>query len=367
MRIPEFDSGGIRYAWDSVTALDHYYRIPKSSYRYLAVEASLSEIAPHLPEISFEGYLDSDAVARYNGYQLLIRCTDSLEERPRRSFQIQHFLYEPTRDYYIDTDDAYPVIRSGELGEERSVPVTGYERLQEWLDLAVLLSRYPLKEPKSLPDSLELNLGEDLSTLRPAFSLILTGPTPWRGLELLRRGGVIHSLLPEMARMDETDHSKEGHPEGNVWTHTLETLKYRKTYEEILSLALLFHDIGKPFSFAEGEKRFNQHADIGAEVAREILNRFGYHEEVIEAVDWLVRYHMVPGALHKLPVRRNRPLMQSELFPFLLELHRCDVSSTFRGPDSYYRACRVYRSFLRNERNPFRDAEGKKLVRLLVE
>jgi poly(A) polymerase len=367
MRIPELDSGGIRYAWDSVTALDHYYRVPKSTYRYLAVEASLSEIARHLPEISFEGYLDSDAVARYEGYQLLIRSADSLEERPGRSFQIQHFLYEPRRDYYIDTDEAYPLIRSGELGEERSVPVTGYERLQEWLDLALLLSHYPLKEPEKLPETLELDLGEDLSTLRPAFSLIMTGSTPWRGLELLRRGGVIDSLLPEMARMDKTDHSKEGHPEGNVWTHTLETLKYRKTYEEILSLALLFHDIGKPFSFAEGEKRFNQHADIGAEVASEILNRFGYPQEIVNAVDWLVCYHMVPGALHRLPVHRSRPLMQSELFPFLLELHRCDVSSTFRGPDSYYRACRVYRSFLRNERNPFRDAEGKKLVRLLVE
>lgn len=367
MRIPELESSGIRYAWDSVTALDYYFNVPKSAFRYLAVEASISEIAPHLPNMRFEGYLDSDAVSRYEGKQLLIRCADSLRDRPGRSYQIQHFLYEPAGNYYIDPDDTYRVIRSGSIGERRSVSVTGYERLQEWLDLAVLLSRYPLEMPTELPSPVDQPLGEDLSTIRPAFSLILTAVSPWRGLELLRRGGIIASLLPEMARMDETDHSKEGHPEGNVWTHTLETLKYRKTYEEILSLALLLHDIGKPFSFAEGERRFHQHADIGAEIAREILARFNYPDDVIDAVDWLVRYHMIPGALHKLPVRRSGHLMRSELFPFLLELHRCDVSATFRGPDSYYRACKVYRSFLRNERNPFRDAEGKKLLRLLVD
>ncbi|MFP4329695.1 MAG: HD domain-containing protein [Alkalispirochaetaceae bacterium] len=367
MRIRELESAGIRYAWDSFTALDRYFRVPAAPFRYLVVEANLSEIAAHFDEMSFQGYLDSDALAHHEGQQLLIRCADTIRELPGRSYQVQHLLYESSRDCYLDLEEAYDLVRSGSVGQERSFPVTGYERLHRWLDLAILLSRYPLEQPRRLPEPIGERLGEDLSTLRPAFSLILTGPTPWRGLELLRIGGILEALLPEMARMNETDHSKEGHPEGNVWTHTLETLKYRKTYEEILSLALLFHDIGKPFSYAEGAQRFSRHADIGAEVAREILDRFGYPQDMVEAVDWLVRFHMIPGALHRLPTHRSRPLMQRELFPFLLELHRCDVSATFRGPESYYRACRVYRSFLRNERNPFRDAEGKKLVRLLVE
>jgi poly(A) polymerase len=59
--------------------------------------------------------------------------------------------------------------------------------------------------------------------------------------------------------------------------------------------------------------------------------------------------------------------MRSRLFPILLELYRCDLSSTFRGPDGYYRACRIYRSFLKNVSNPFRDAAGKKLVKLYVD
>jgi poly(A) polymerase len=76
---------------------------------------------------------------------------------------------------------------------------------------------------------------------------------------------------------------------------------------------------------------------------------------------------MVPGAIAKLPVYRTEKVMSSPLFPELLELYRCDVSSTFRGPDGYYQACRTYRSFLKHSKNPFRSSDGKKRLRLLVE
>jgi len=58
--------------------------------------------------------------------------------------------------------------------------------------------------------------------------------------------------------------------------------------------------------------------------------------------------------------------MSSQLFPLLLELHRCDLSSTYRGPDGYYRACKVYRAYLKNVRNPFRTADGKKMLKRYV-
>ena len=59
--------------------------------------------------------------------------------------------------------------------------------------------------------------------------------------------------------------------------------------------------------------------------------------------------------------------MADPLFPVLLELYRCDLESTFRGPNPYYRACKIYRSYLKNSANPYRSAEGKKLVRLYVD
>jgi len=56
--------------------------------------------------------------------------------------------------------------------------------------------------------------------------------------------------------------------------------------------------------------------------------------------------------------------MESDLFPGLLEVYRCDLSSTFRGPDGYYEACKVYRAFLKHRKNPFRSSDGKKVQHL---
>jgi poly(A) polymerase len=59
--------------------------------------------------------------------------------------------------------------------------------------------------------------------------------------------------------------------------------------------------------------------------------------------------------------------MAHPLFPVLLELYRCDLESSYRGPSAYYKACRIYRSYLKNSNNPYRGADGKKLVRLYVD
>jgi poly(A) polymerase len=53
--------------------------------------------------------------------------------------------------------------------------------------------------------------------------------------------------------------------------------------------------------------------------------------------------------------------MASPLFPMLLELYRCDESSSFKGLEAYYESSAAYRSYLRYRRNPYRSENGKKL------
>jgi poly(A) polymerase len=55
--------------------------------------------------------------------------------------------------------------------------------------------------------------------------------------------------------------------------------------------------------------------------------------------------------------------MSSLLFPALLELYRCDESSSFKGLDGYYQSSAVYQSYLKYRRSPYRSADGKKLKR----
>ncbi len=167
--------------------------------------------------------------------------------------------------------------------------------------------------------------------------------------------------------MDSVPHSKEHHPEGNVWKHTLETFSYRKVYELELGIGLLLHDCGKPYAQPQGGNRFDQHAQIGSQKTRRFLEQLQFPHSVIQAAEYLVKNHMLPSAISSLPTFRTEEVMASPMFPELLELYRCDVSSTFRGPEGYYRACKTYRAFLKNRRNPFRSSDGKKRLRLLVE
>jgi poly(A) polymerase len=70
---------------------------------------------------------------------------------------------------------------------------------------------------------------------------------------------------------------------------------------------------------------------------------------------------MMPAALPRLPLQRTQETLESPLFPILLELYRCDEASSFKGLDNYYESAAAYQNYLRNVKNPYRSADGKKL------
>jgi len=75
---------------------------------------------------------------------------------------------------------------------------------------------------------------------------------------------------------------------------------------------------------------------------------------------------MIPQALDILPLSRSEKLMESPHFPQLLELYRCDLCSSFRGPEDYYSACKRYRSWLKQNNNPWIKANRKLLIQRFV-
>jgi len=56
--------------------------------------------------------------------------------------------------------------------------------------------------------------------------------------------------------------------------------------------------------------------------------------------------------------------MASPLFPTLMELYRCDESSSFKGLDGYYENSAAYQTYLKNVKNPYRAKDGKKIKSL---
>jgi poly(A) polymerase len=238
------------------------------------------------------------------------------------------------------------------------------------MDASLLLAKYfapdsdaekKINKIADLINSLHADAVPGQEEQRLLLTSLMTSGNPGIGLELLKACGFIGGYWPELSALDEADHSKEFHPEGNVWKHTLETFRYRKSGDLRLSLGLLLHDAGKPLAVSAGSRRFDGHAELGEALARKFLGRLGFDTTLINDVCFLVRHHMITAALPRLPLFRTSEIMSSDLFPDLLELYRCDESSSFKGLDGYYESSAAYQSFLRNKRNPYRAADGKKL------
>jgi len=244
------------------------------------------------------------------------------------------------------------------------------------MDVSLFISRYDLEtDPQDYINMLAPVLPLlEAGTLplceaqRIFLTSIMVSPRPDRGLNLLKHSGFLEKLWPEIAAYDKVDHSKEFHPEGNVWEHTMETFRYRKpgaggAFDLCLSLGLLLHDAGKPVSASFGNRRFDGHAELGARAAERFLKRLEFSPSLINDIYFLVRNHMLPAALKRLPLVKTKEIMSSHLFPTLMELYRCDESSSFKGLGGYYENSAAYQTYLKNNRNPYRSANGKKTGR----
>lgn len=355
------------------SALDVYFGIDPSDRLIVAVEGSLIDLAKSFSNLEYPGIEGFDARLSTDEGAIYFTCYDPGTRPSKQYFAVCNFYYDYRNQKFLDPYSVYRDVRSGELrvlDDGRDVaPSTDWRTIA---DASVLISRYDF-------DPLDIGFtpppeGERMSLdgQRLLLDLLLTGKHPKNGLAFLVETGFVARHWPELDRMDGTPHSKAHHPEGNVWEHTLETFVYRKTQDLVLSLGLLFHDSGKPFAGRRENRMFDGHAEIGAGIARSFTERLGFSDVLVSDVCFLVRQHMLPSSLSKLATYRTEGVMSNPLFPLLLELYRCDVSATYRGPGGYYEACKVYRRFLKNRKNPFRGTDGrklngKKLLKLYVE
>ena len=349
----------IPYLVCSFSSLDKYFRLKDPGPLYLATDSSLVALARAFDDLQFPGLPLEDAAVKNGGNRLVFRCVDSLSEPPSAPFTVQRLLYDPGRNVFIDRLDMYPDLRSRTL----TFMADSYPRWLGLCEAAKLVSRYHYSS-----DGLQLGWerGDALPSIdyqKDLLESLLTSRAPEKGFGLLEASGFVAEAWPELSAMTEVPHGKDFHPEGNVWEHTLATFKHRKHPEFVLSLSLLFHDSGKPGSQNTGDKRFDGHAELGAHIAARFLRRLGFEERIVEPVEFLVRYHMMPAALKILPPFRTEKIFASPLFPTLLELYRADLSSSYGDEESYYEACRIYRAWQRDKGNPYLAEKMRKRAR----
>ena len=343
----ELRGAGIPYLEYGVTALDAYLDETPRPFRLIAAQCSVIDLARIFRDLEYPGLPYADAAYREGRFL----CIDRLREDDLGGPWL-NFRRVPERGEFSDPGGIYETIRARSLWPRLTLPDRAlfdaalYSTLSE--------SPLPLEPAPEPPPSPSARYQRDI------LLGILAGPHPASGFELLKRRGFIAREWPELAQLDDVDHSKDFHPEGNGWSHTMQTFSYRKDRDLTLSLALLLHDIGKPESQSREGKRFDRHAELGAKRARKFMSRLEIAEDIQGTVEFLIRYHMMPAALPVLPVQKTRELIEDERFPALLELFRCDEFSSFKDPERYYEACSAYHAIRRNLKNPYRNADGSK-------
>ena len=144
--------------------------------------------------------------------------------------------------------------------------------------------------------------------------LLLKARRPSLGLVLAREWGMLEAIAPELVPMAATPQDPEWHPEGDVWTHTLQVVDEARALLEGLEddrprqlavmLGALCHDLGKPATtrFEEGRFRSRGHEEAGLPPTTALLDRWnvftrqGY--DVRAQVLALVAQHLKPGQLY---------------------------------------------------------------------
>ncbi len=338
---------GIPFLEYGITAIDAYYDQPPRPFRLIAAQCTVIDLARIFKDLEFSGLPYADA--SFEDARFL--CVERLREDDLGGPWL-NFYHDTNNGTFFDRDGIYEMLRA------RAV-TPRYLNLDRALFDAALLSTFT-EEPLRLTQSIGLPSSPSPHYQRDLLLGILAGPYPASGFEFLKRLGFIAKEWPELAQLDDVDHSKEFHPEGNGWIHTMQTFTYRKNSDLTLSLALLLHDIGKPESRSREGRRFDRHAEIGAERAVNFMSRLGISSQMQDTVAFLIRYHMMPAALPILPVQKTRELISDVRFTTLLELFRCDEFSSFKDPERYYEACGAYHAIKKNLKNPYRNADGSK-------
>lgn len=291
------------------------------------------EVTTYRVEAEYSDHRRPDAVA----------FTASLrEDLARRDFTMNAMAWRPPRDGHAG--ELVDPFEGGKDLERRVLRAVGEadERFREDALRMLRAVRFATTlglriEPKTA-EAVKRNasLTATLSGERIQQEMVkmLSVPKPSVALQLLSDLGILAAICPELEECKGTPQDKA--VAENVFEHLLATVDATPQNDLGLRLAGLFHDIGKPETFADGH--FHQHEYVGEAKARAILRRWKFDKETVNEVAHLIRHHMFwyqtewTGSA----VRRFMNKVGIENIPALFALRRADnIGSGARSPRMY--------------------------------
>jgi tRNA nucleotidyltransferase (CCA-adding enzyme) len=238
------------------------------------------------------------------------------EAARRRDFTMNALLWDPATGEILDPWDGrrdierrlLRAVDAQTFGEDplralRAVQFAARFELEVEPATAALCASMPLEE---LPA--ERVFGE-------IEKLLLKAGRPSRGFALMKEWGMLPALAPQLVCLEQTPQDPGWHPEGDVWTHTLQVLDQAATLVTDLAgdrpralavmLGSLCHDLGKPFTTThdeDGRIRSRGHEEAGLAPTNALLDRWNVHTllgyDVRAQTLALVAHHLKLGQLY---------------------------------------------------------------------
>jgi tRNA nucleotidyltransferase (CCA-adding enzyme) len=187
----------------------------------------------------------------------------------------------------------------------------------------------------AIPSSLDTVRKVSGERIREELLRLLAAPQPSQGFRLMASCGLLELLLPEL-------HAGSGVQQRglhcfDVLEHSLRSCDAAQPGNLPVRLAALLHDIGKPGSMrreADGDLSFHGHERLGAELARGLLERLRFPNQLIQQTCHLILHHMFnyTEQWSDAAVRRFVARVGEEHIPDLLALRRADQVGTCGDP-----------------------------------
>jgi tRNA nucleotidyltransferase (CCA-adding enzyme) len=121
--------------------------------------------------------------------------------------------------------------------------------------------------------------------------LLTLARKPSIGIELLRETGVLQHVWPEI--LEGVGVEQNQWHAYDCYRHSLATLDASPPGDLVVRLAALLHDVGKPRT--KDGPHFYRHEQVGADMARDMLGRLRFSNDVVDRVTHLIRQHMYVG------------------------------------------------------------------------
>ena len=271
-----------------------------------------------------------------------VKFSTAEKDAERRDFTINAMFFDPAEKKVIDYVGGQKDLEDGVLRavggpEERFAE--DYLRMMRAVRFA---SRFGFDIDDKTADAVRDNADKitEISQERITDELVkaLKTENPGQVLRDLDDLDLLDKVLPEIAALKGVEQSPVHHPEGDVWTHTLQMLdKMEPKGDPVLALAVLFHDVGKPsVSEDTGERiTFHGHDKVGARLFEDIGRRMKLSNDEIKDVSWLIGNHMLPMAAQEMRTAKLKRLLAQPLIDRLLALHRADAAASDEDFSAY--------------------------------